>query len=105
MASSWASSSDWPASVLASSAPPVKVPTFPFGVCAVVGVHLLPLAPLLHGRRLVALGVLITIVAVVALAAGVTHTVSPSTVTGVGAGLLLLTFAIAELAGAMRPGR
>jgi hypothetical protein len=77
----------------------------PVWVCAVVGVHLLPLAPLLHGRRLVALGVLITIVAVVALVAGVTHTVSPSTVTGVGAGLLLPTFAIAELAGAMRPGR
>ena len=69
-------------------------------VCAVVGVHLVPPAPLLRDRRLVALGVLITIVAVAALVAGLTHTVSPSTVTGVGAGLLLLTFAIAELAGA-----
>jgi hypothetical protein len=76
----------------------------PVWVCAVVGVHLLPLAPLLRDRRLVALGVLITIVAVVALVAGLTHTVSPSTVTGVGAGLLLLTFAIAELAGALRQG-
>jgi hypothetical protein len=45
-----------------------------------------------------------SIVAVVALVAGLTHTVSPSTVTGVGAGLLLLTFAIAELAGALRQG-
>jgi len=72
----------------------------PVWVCAVVGVHLVPLAPLLRDRRLVALGVLITIVAVAALVAGLTHTVSPSTVTGVGAGFLLLTFAIAELAGA-----
>jgi hypothetical protein len=76
----------------------------PVWVCAVVGVQLLPLAPLLRDRRLVALGVLITIVAVMALVAGLTHTVSPSTVTGVGAGLLLLTFAIAELAGALRQG-
>jgi hypothetical protein len=71
-------------------------------VCAVVGVHLLPLAPLLRDRRLVALGVLVTIVALVALVVGLADTVTPSTVTGVGAGLLLLTFAIAELAGALR---
>jgi len=31
-----------------------------------------------------------------------TDTVAPSTVTGVGAGLLLLAFAIAELAGVLR---
>jgi hypothetical protein len=31
-----------------------------------------------------------------------THTATPSTVTGVGAGLLLLAFAIAELAAAPR---
>jgi glycogen synthase len=68
----------------------------------VVGVHLLPLAPLLRDRRLVALGVLVTIVALVALVVGLADTVTPSTVTGVGAGLLLLSFAIAELAGALR---
>jgi hypothetical protein len=74
----------------------------PVWVCAVVGVHLLPLAPLLRDRRLVALGVLVTIVALVALVVGLADTVTPSTVTGVGAGLLLLSFAIAELAGALR---
>lgn len=74
----------------------------PVWVCAVVGVHLLPLAPLLRDRRLVALGVLVTIVALVALVVGLADTVTPSTVTGVGAGLLLLAFAIAELAGALR---
>jgi hypothetical protein len=74
----------------------------PVWVCAVVGVHLVPLAPLLRDRRLVALGVLVTIVALVALVVGLADTVAPSTVTGVGAGLLLLAFAIAELAGALR---
>jgi hypothetical protein len=74
----------------------------PVWVCAVVGVHLLPLAPLLRDRRLVALGVLVTIVASVALVAGLADAVTPSTVTGVGAGLLLLAFAVAELAGALR---
>ena len=75
----------------------------PVWVCAVVGVHLVPLAPLLRDRRLVALGVLVTMVALVALVAGLTQTATPSTVTGVGAGLLLLGFAIAELAAALRP--
>jgi glycogen synthase len=65
-------------------------------------VHLLPLAPLLRDRRLVALGVLVPIVALAALLAGLADTVTPSTVTGVGAGLLLLVSAIAELAGALR---
>jgi hypothetical protein len=77
----------------------------PVWVCAVVGVHLLPLAPLLRDRRLVVLGVLLTLVALVALVAGLTDTATPSTVTGVGAGLLLLGFAVAELAGALRQRR
>jgi glycogen synthase len=47
-------------------------------------------------------GVLVTIVASVALVAGLADAVTPSTVTGVGAGLLLLAFAVAELAGALR---
>jgi glycogen synthase len=58
--------------------------------------------PLLRDRRLVAVGVLVTIVASVALVAGLADAVTPSTVTGVGAGLLLLAFAVAELAGALR---
>ena len=49
----------------------------PVWVCAVVGVHLLPLALLLRDLRLVALGVLITIVAVVALVAGLTYGLAP----------------------------
>jgi hypothetical protein len=74
----------------------------PVWVCAVVGVHLVPLAPLLRDRRLVVLGVLVTMVALAALVAGLTQTATPSTVTGVGAGLLLLGFATAELAAALR---
>jgi hypothetical protein len=45
-------------------------------VCAVVGVHLVPLAPLLRDRRLVALGVLVAIVALLALVAGLADTVA-----------------------------
>jgi hypothetical protein len=47
-------------------------------VCAVVGVHLLPLAPLLPDRRLVLLGVLVTLVALVALVAGLAEAATPS---------------------------
>ena len=44
---------------------------------------------------------LVTIVALAALVAGLTGTATPSTVTGVGAGLLLLGFAVAELVAAL----
>jgi hypothetical protein len=77
----------------------------PVWVCGVVGAHFLPLAPVLRNRRLIALGMLVTIVALAALVAGLTRTVTPSTVTGVGAGGLLLAFAVAELAGALRKER
>jgi hypothetical protein len=68
-------------------------------VCAVVGVHFFPLASLLGDRLLVALGASVTTVAVVALVAGLATGVAPSTVTGIGAGVLLTVFALAALAG------
>lgn len=58
----------------------------PVWVCAVVGVHMFPLASLLGDRLLVPLGVLLAAVALVALAAGLAGRVPPSTVTGLGAG-------------------
>ena len=65
----------------------------PVWVCAVVGVHLLPLASLLQDRLLVPLGALLTTVALVALVAGLVTQVPASTVTGIGAGVLLTVFA------------
>jgi hypothetical protein len=72
----------------------------PVWVCAVVGAHFFPLASLLQDRQLVVLGVSVTTVALVALVAGLTTGLAPSTVTGVGAGTLLTGFALAALAGA-----
>jgi hypothetical protein len=74
----------------------------PAWVCAVVGVHMFPLASLLGDRLLVPLGVLLAAVAVVALAAGLAGRVPPSTVTGLGAGALLTLFGAVALVGAGR---
>jgi hypothetical protein len=71
----------------------------PVWVCAVVAVHLFPLASLLRDRLLVALGMLLAAVALAALAAGLADWVPPSTVTGLGAGVLLTLFAATALAG------
>jgi hypothetical protein len=71
----------------------------PVWVCAVVAVHLFPLASVLRDRLLVALGMLLAAVALAALAAGLTEWVPPSTVTGLGAGVLLTLFAATALAG------
>jgi uncharacterized membrane protein len=71
----------------------------PVWVCAVVGVHMCPLASLLGDRLLVPLEVLLAAVALVALAAGLAGWVPPSTVTGLGAGVLLTLFAAIALAG------
>jgi hypothetical protein len=76
-----------------------QIEFIPVWVCAVVGVHFFPLASLLEDRLLVALGALVTTVALVALVAGLATGVAPSTVTGVGAGTLLTGFALAALAG------
>jgi hypothetical protein len=72
----------------------------PVWVCAVVGVHFFALARLLADPLLVPLGASVTVVALVALVAGLATGVAPSTVTGVGAGTLLTGFALAALAGA-----
>jgi hypothetical protein len=71
----------------------------PVWICAVVGVHFFPLASLLKDRLLVPLGALMTTVALVALIAGLATNVATTTVTGVGAGVLLTIFAVTALAG------
>jgi len=71
----------------------------PVWICAVVGVHFFPLAFLLKDRLLVPLGVLTTTVALVALIAGLATDLAPSSVTGIGAGVLLTVFAVTALAG------
>ena len=63
-----------------------------------------PLASLLEDRLLVALGVSLTTVALVALVAGLATDVAPSTVTGIGAGTLLTVFGLAALAGVPAEG-
>ena len=66
-------------------------------ICFGVGVHFFPLASALGNRSLRPLGALLVAVAVAALIIGLTSTVAPSTVTGLGAGLCLLAFGIATL--------
>jgi hypothetical protein len=73
-------------------------PYIPVWVCAVVGLHMFPLATVLDDAALRWLGVAITIVAICALLVGVLTDVAPARVTGAGAGLALLTFATAVLA-------
>ena len=69
-----------------------------------MGVHLFPLASLLRDHLLVPLGVLLGTVAVVAAGAGLAGRVPPSTVTGLGAGVLLTLFGAVALAGVeLRP--
>src|SRR5262245_25845398 len=71
----------------------------PVWVCAVVGVHFFALVSLLRDRMLIWLGLLMCVVAMAALVGGVAHETAPSTVTGVGAGGLLLVFGSVALAG------
>jgi len=77
----------------------------PVWVCAVVGVHFVPLAGVLRDRNLIPLSVLVTATAVVALIAGLLTDTAPSTVTGVGAGLSLTLFGVLALVGALRQPR
>jgi len=62
-------------------------------VCLVVGVHFWPMAPVLKSPSLIALGALLTGVAVVAVLVSRTTAVATSAITGAGAGLALLGFA------------
>ena len=77
----------------------------PVWICAVVGVHFVPLAPVLRDRNLIPLAVLVTATAVIALLVGLTTDVAPSTITGVGAGLSLTVFGAIALVGAVRQPR
>jgi hypothetical protein len=69
----------------------------PVWVCAVVGLHFFPLAPVLGDSGLRWLGGAVTAVAVAALLAGTFTGVAPSSVTGAGAGVALLAYATLAL--------
>lgn len=63
-------------------------------ICLVVGVHFWPMAPLLKNPSLIVVGVLMTAVAMTAVLVSRRTPLAPSAVTGVGAGVVLLGFAI-----------
>jgi len=69
----------------------------PVSVCAVVGIHFIPLSRVFAQTHLMILGVLVTAVAVGALVVGLASTIAPGTITGSGAGLCLLTSAVVTL--------
>ncbi|MFF3869101.1 hypothetical protein [Micromonospora sp. NPDC001898] len=75
----------------------------PVLVCAVVGAHFYPLAPLLRDPRLWLLGVAMCLVALAGLVTGLASAVAPGLVVGIGAGLLLWAYAVWTLATAPRP--
>ncbi|MFG1659174.1 hypothetical protein ACGFIY_21845 [Micromonospora chersina] len=74
----------------------------PVLVCAVVGVHFVPLAPVLNDRLLVPLGVAVTLVAFAGLVVDLVSGVSAGLVVGTGAGALLLAYAVLGLFRARR---
>jgi hypothetical protein len=74
----------------------------PVWVCAVVGVHFFPLAPVLRDRGLYPLGVAMCAVAAAGLVTALTTGVAASTVVGIGAGVLLLGYAVVGLVRAAR---
>ncbi|MCO1597295.1 hypothetical protein M8C17_19265 [Micromonospora sp. RHAY321] len=76
----------------------------PVLVCAVVGLHFFPLAPLLRDPLLRPLGVALCVVAAVGLAIALASTVSAGLVVGTGAGLLLLGYAVQALVRTHRSG-
>jgi hypothetical protein len=69
----------------------------PVWVCAVVGVHFLPLARVFPGLFLVPLAWALVAIALSAFVLGLATLTSPSTVTGPGAGLCLIAAAVATL--------
>jgi len=74
----------------------------PVWICAVVGLHFFPLASVFGDPALRWLGAAVTAVAGAALLIHAWAGVAPSTVTGAGAGVALLTFAILALTGPPR---
>ncbi|MDI9950659.1 MULTISPECIES: hypothetical protein [unclassified Rhodococcus (in: high G+C Gram-positive bacteria)] len=77
----------------------------PVWVCFAVGVHFVPLAGVLGESSLTVLGALLVVVAAAGLVVGLTTTVAPGTVTGIGAGGCLLAAAVLTLAGKRFSGR
>jgi hypothetical protein len=71
----------------------------PVWICAIVGLHFFPLASVLRAPVTRWLGVAVTTVSIAALFVGVFSDISPSTVTGTGAGISLLGYSIVLLAG------
>jgi hypothetical protein len=69
----------------------------PMWVCAVVGVHFFPLAPVLADPGLYYLGAATVLVAGASLIAGLLSSVDAATVTGIGAGVLLLSYSVVAL--------
>ena len=90
------------AAVLAMLGQPGYIPVW---ICAVVGVHFLPLSAVLRDRNLIPLGVVVTATALAALITGLVTDVAPSTITGIGAGLSLTLFGALALIGALRQPR
>ncbi len=84
--------------VLAITRAQAYIPAF---VCAAVGIHFVPLAPVLADRLLVPLGAAMCAVAILALVLRLTSGVAPGTVTGIGAGGLLTGYAIVSLLAAL----
>ena len=75
----------------------------PVLVCLVVGLHFFPLAPLLRDPLLRPLGAALCLVAVAGLVTGLASAVSAGLVVGVGAGVLLLAYAVQALIRGYRP--
>jgi hypothetical protein len=73
----------------------------PVWIALVVGVHLIPLAPLLHYPLLYLVAALVTVAALVAVPVARRRSVPVSAVNGVGVGTVLLTAAIFSLADAL----
>ncbi len=72
----------------------------PVWIAGVVGVHFLPLAPLLGQGLLLVVGLLVTLVAAATPALGRRWSATPSAVVGAGTGTVLLAAALVSLADA-----
>jgi hypothetical protein len=62
-------------------------------ICLVVGVHFVPMAPVLDHPSLITLGILMVAIAMAAVVVSRRTDVAPSALTGVGAGVSLLGYA------------
>ncbi|GAA2221711.1 hypothetical protein ACFY2R_15485 [Micromonospora olivasterospora] len=75
----------------------------PVLVCGVVGLHFLPLTPVLKDPRLRLLGGAMCLVALAGLVTALASAVPAGLVVGVGAGLLLWAYALLALVTVLRP--